>query len=74
MSARKGDRVELVYTSDPYTRLRAGEQGTVALVDDVGTVHVNWDSGSSLGMVPGEDRFRVIPNDPKEDHDANDRN
>lgn len=60
MNPAKGDRVELVSCSDPYTRLRSGDRGTVQLVDDVGTVHVKWDSGSTLGMVQGEDRYRVI--------------
>lgn len=57
---QRGDRVELVRTSDPHTRLRPGDQGTVRRVDDLGTVHVSWDSGSSLGLVPGEDDWRVI--------------
>ena len=56
----KGTRVELVSTTDPYTRLKPGVQGTVSSVDDIGTIHINWDSGSSLGMVPGEDVIRKI--------------
>lgn len=55
-----GKRIALVHTSDPYTRLRAGAEGTVDFVDDTGTVFVNWDDGSSLGMVYGEDTYRVI--------------
>jgi len=46
------DRVELVNTTDPYTKLQPGDQGTVQSVDDSGTVHVVWDSGENLGMVP----------------------
>lgn len=56
----KGTRVELISTTDPYTRLAPGTQGTVSSVDDIGTIHVNWDSGSSLGMIPGEDEIRKI--------------
>jgi len=59
MTTAKGDRVVLVYTSDPYTKLQPGAQGTVSAIDDAGTVHVQWDSGSGLGLIPGEDRFRV---------------
>lgn len=55
-----GKRVALVHTSDPYTRLQAGTEGTVSFVDDIGTVFVDWDDGSSLGMVAGEDSYRVI--------------
>jgi hypothetical protein len=57
---KAGDRVELVHCSDPYTRLQPGEQGTVQLVDSVGTVHVKWDSGSSLGLVPNIDRWDLL--------------
>jgi hypothetical protein len=61
MAATDTDRrVRLEYTSDPYTDLRPGAEGTVALVDSMGTVHVRWDSGSSLGLVPGEDRWTFI--------------
>ena len=31
------------------------------MVDDVGTVHVRWDNGSTLGLVPGEDRWTEEP-------------
>lgn len=56
-----GVRVELVHMDDPYnTRLFPGERGTVISVDDMGTIHVRWDCGSSLGVVYGEDRCRVI--------------
>lgn len=51
----KGDRIELTYCSDPHTRLEPGDQGTVSMVDGTGTVHVKWDNGSSLGLIPGED-------------------
>ena len=56
----KGTRVKLIYTSDPYTRLQSGECGTVRIVDDVGTIHINWDRGSCLGLIPGEDAFKII--------------
>ena len=55
-----GTRVRLVSTTDPYTQLACGDEGTVRYVDDMGTVHINWDSGSSLGMIPGEDVITKI--------------
>ena len=54
------DRVELVHSTDPYTHLKPGIRGTVILVDSMGTIHVRWDDGSTLGLVPGEDRWMVI--------------
>lgn len=32
-----------------------GTTGTVRHVDDIGTIHVAWDNGSTLGVVYGED-------------------
>jgi hypothetical protein len=59
-STLAGRRVELLSCADPYTRLEPYAQGTVLFVDDVGTLHVKWDSGSTLGLVEGEDRWRII--------------
>ena len=56
----KGTRVELVFTSDPYTRLTPGTRGTVDYVDDAGTIQISWDNGSHLGMIPGEDEVRKL--------------
>lgn len=55
-----GQRVRLVYTSDPYTKLTPGTEGTVVFIDDLGTVDVKWDDGSHLGMIPGEDRWEAV--------------
>ena len=46
-----GTRVELVYMDDPYTKLIAGDKGTVKHVDDMGTIHISRGCGSSLGAV-----------------------
>jgi hypothetical protein len=56
-----GARVRLVRCNDPYTELRPGALGTVTFVDDMGTVHVSWDDGHSLGLVREDgDRWEVI--------------
>ena len=34
--------------------------GTVKCVDDMGTIHVSWKNGSSLGLIMGEDEFEII--------------
>lgn len=48
-------RVRLLHTWDPYTNLKSGDEGTVQFIDDLGTVHVLWDNGSTLGLIPKED-------------------
>ena len=50
-----GCRVQLDHMEDPYSKIPVGTQGTVTVVDDIGTIHVAWDNGSSLGVVYGED-------------------
>lgn len=52
-----GRRIKLVSTTDPYTNLKPGDEGTVDWEDDIGTMHINWDNGSRLGLVPDEDRW-----------------
>lgn len=55
----KGTRVELIRMEDPQAP-PIGTKGTVTAVDDIGTIHVNWDTGSSLGIAYGEDQCRVL--------------
>lgn len=55
-----GCRVELISMNDPYSKLQPGDQCTVTFVDDIGTVHVNRDCGSGLGLVYGEDSYKQI--------------
>lgn len=55
-----GTRVRLICMDDPYTKLQPGDLGTVICVDDIGTIHVSWDRGSSLGVAFGADRCEKI--------------
>ena len=55
-----GTRVELVRMEDLYTTLKASDQGTVQHVDDVGTIFVEWDNGSGLGIVFGVDVVKKL--------------
>ena len=60
-----GTRVECVHINDPFAPIYPGDRGTVRSVDDIGTIHVAWDSGRSLGAALGEDVVRAI-HDEKE--------
>ena len=55
-----GARVRLVHMMDPYAPVAPGTTGTVGRVDDAGTLHVSWDDGRTLGLIPGADRFEVL--------------
>ena len=58
---RPGARVKLLRMNDLYRPdLKAGTLGTVIAVDDIGTIHVAWDGGSSLGVVYGADACAVV--------------
>ena len=55
-----GMRIMLLHMgSDPFP-VAPNTKGTVVVVDDIGTVHCDFDNGRSLGMVPGEDTFRTL--------------
>ena len=54
-----GCRVELVHMDDLQAP-PAGTQGTVRGVDDIGSVMISWDNGSSLSAVYGEDVIRRV--------------
>lgn len=58
----RGCRVELLRMDDPQAP-PIGTKGTVIGVDDLGTIHVNWDNGSGLGVAYGEDDCRRIDDD-----------
>lgn len=55
-----GCRVELISMDDPYSSLTPGTKGIVRSVDDTGTIFVDWDNGSSLGVVYGVDWIRKL--------------
>ena len=55
-----GCRVELIKMDDPYREMPPGLKGVVTGIDDSGSIHVDWQNGSSLAVVYGEDRCRKI--------------
>lgn len=54
-----GTRVELVQMDDAQAP-PIGTAGTVTGVDDTGSILVNWDNGSGLNVIYGEDIVRKI--------------
>lgn len=56
---QKGMRVELLIMEDIQAP-PVGCQGTVIGVDDIGSIMVKWDNGSSLHIIYGVDKCRII--------------
>lgn len=56
-----GTRVEVVSLCNEEEHLKPGMKGTVVGVDDQLALLVNWDNGSSLSLLIGQDSFRVLP-------------
>lgn len=59
---KPGTRVELVKMDDIQAP-PPGTRGTVRGVDDIGSIMVSWDTGSSLSVAYGEDVCRVVSED-----------
>jgi len=60
---QSGMRVKLIFMDDPYTSLKEGTEGTIDYIDDMGQIHVNWDNGSRLALIPEEDQFTILNED-----------
>lgn len=54
-----GSRVELIKMDDKQAP-PIGTRGTVKGVDDIGSIMVAWDNGSSLNVIYGEDECRIL--------------
>ena len=54
-----GCKVVLHYMDDPQAP-PSGTIGEVVFVDSMGTIHVAWETGSSLGLVYGVDSFSKV--------------
>ncbi len=55
-----GTRIELDHMDDPFAPIPSGTRGTVIHVDDIGQIHLKWDNGRGLALVPGEDAFHKL--------------
>lgn len=55
-----GTRIVLNSMGDDQRPIESGTRGTVKVVDDIGTVHCEFDNGRNLGLIDGEDDFRAL--------------
>lgn len=55
-----GTRIRLNEMADPYSPVPPGTEGVVTGIDSMGTIHMDWSNGRTLGLIYGEDSFIKI--------------
>jgi hypothetical protein len=58
-----GDRVELLFINDTWTRLDKGSKGTVFKIDDTQServIWIRWENGETLALLEGIDKYKII--------------
>ena len=55
-----GTRILLIHMGSDPRPVVDDTRGTVRCVDDMGTIHCDFDNGRSLGIIPEEDSFRKL--------------
>ena len=53
-----GTRLVIDYMVDKYP-IESGTAGTVKVVDDFGQIHMRWDNGRVLPIIPETDKFHL---------------
>ena len=56
----KGTKIKLIKMYDPFTPPPSETTGIVDFVDDIGQIHIKWNNGSTLALVPDLDEFEVL--------------
>ena len=56
----KGTRIVCLRMGDDPRPLPPGSRGTVQSIDDMATIHCEFDNGRCLGLVYGEDSYRKL--------------
>ena len=62
INVKVGDRVELLFINDTWTKLQKGDKGTVFKIEngDDSLIWVEWDNGERLALLEEIDKFKVI--------------
>ena len=55
-----GTRILLISMGTDIHRIQDNTRATVDHVDDLGTLHCNFDNGRRFGVIPGADQFRKL--------------
>ena len=55
----KGTKIKLIEMNDVQAP-PIGTTGIIDFVDDIGQIHISWNNGSSLALIPDVDKFEII--------------
>lgn len=55
-----GSKIKLLEDMEDTQGIRAGQFGILEYIDDEGSLHMRWDNGSGLAIIPEIDKFEVI--------------
>ena len=55
-----GDRIKLIKMTDDPRPIEPGSEGTIKFIDDMKQIHVDWDNGRTLALIPGVDEYTII--------------
>ena len=68
-----GDRIKLISTDNPYTRLKPGDSGVVWDIttfessnEETKQIWIRWDDGGSLALIEGKDEWEIIVSESKQ--------
>lgn len=57
---KSGQKVRLIKMYDYISPVPPLTTGLIDYIDDVGTLHITWENGSTLGLIVGVDEFEII--------------
>lgn len=63
--AKEGMRIRMIHMDDERP-VDEGLEGTIEKIDDLGTLHVRWDDGRLLGVIPNEDDYELLPSNEEQ--------
>ena len=55
-----GTKIQLISMRDEKYPVLPGTMGEVTHIDDMGSIHMKWENGSSLAIIPEVDSFKVV--------------
>ena len=67
-----GDRIKLISTDNPYSRLKPGDSGVVWDIttfefsdEETKQIWIHWYYGGSLALIEGKDEWEIIVSESK---------